>query len=209
MKLYFVPGTCSFSPHVVLRELGVPFEIDLVDRKTKVTAAGIDYLTKNPRGYVPALELDDGTVMTEGAVIVQYLADQHPEAGLAPPVGTMARYQLAGWMNYVATELHKSFSPFFSPKSNEEYRQALRDGFATKLRWLDGELATREHLAGPRFSVADAYAYTVIGWFPRGQIDLAPHPHVQAWFERVAARPSVKAALAAEKAAVEAAAAKR
>ena len=207
MKLYFVPGTCSLSPHIVLRELGLPFELDLVDRKTKITAAGVDYMKKNPRGYVPALELDDGSVMTEGSIIVQYLADQRPEAGLAPPLGTRRRYDLAAWMNYVATELHKSFSPLLSPKTNDEYRQAVRDAFATKLKWLDGELATRKFLFSDDFTVVDAYAYVIMTWFPRGPIDLAPYPHVKAWFEGVSARPTVQAALAAEKRAVESAAA--
>lgn len=207
MKLYFVPGTCSLSPHIILRELGIPFELDLVDRKTKITASGADYMKKNPKGYVPSLELDDGKVLTEGSVIVQYLADQHPESKLAPPLGTMPRYDLAVWMNYVATELHKSFSPLFSPKINDEYRQAVRDAFASKLRWLDSELATRPFLAGQTFTIVDAYAYVIMTWFPRAPIDLADFPNVKAYFDRVGHRPSVRAALHAEKDAVAAAAA--
>ena len=197
MKLFYVPGVCSLSPHIALRESGLKFDLDKVDRNTKITAGGVDYKKLNPKGYVPALQLDDGTVLTEGANIVQYIADQAPEGRLAPKYGTMERYRLNEWLVYIATEIHKGFSPLF--RATDETRPALQAALGAKFDYLDGILASRQFLTGDAFTVADGYLFTVLTWSPRTGMDLSKWKHLSAFFERVKARPAVQEALAAEK----------
>src|SRR3954470_7727708 len=140
MKLYYVPQACSISPHIALREAGFKFDLDLVDPRTKKTAGGEDFMVVNPKGYVPALRLDDGTVLTEGQVIVQYIADQKPETGLAPPPGTLERVRLQEWLNFIATELHKGLGPLRSDKAGEEYKQSVKDTLRTRLDFMNRSL---------------------------------------------------------------------
>ena len=192
MKLHVKPGACSLSPHIVAREAGLPVEIVKADTKSD------SFKQLNPKGYVPVLQLDDGQALTEGVVIVQYLADQKPEAQLAPKNGTLERYRLLEWLNYVATELHKGFSPLFR-KPPAEFRQVLLDGLAQKLAFLDGRFQKSQFLAGERFTVADAYLFTILTWAPGQGLDLSRWPALKAYFDKIAARPAVKAALEKEK----------
>ena len=199
MKLYLMPGACSLSPHIVLRELGLDFEAILV-RRDKSTSNGDDFLKVSPSAYVPALALDDGQVLTEGPAIVQYLADLQPEQGLAPPNGTMGRYQLQSTLNFISTELHKAFSPLFRTGCTDETRAAQFEHLTKRLNALVPRLEGQQYLTGDAFTVADAYLFTVMGWCRFVNFDLAPWPALQAFMERVAARPAVRAALDAEKA---------
>jgi len=199
MKLYFKPGVCSLSPHIVLQEIGQAVELVEVDLATKKTKDGADYWAINPKGSVPALQLDDGQVLTEGVAIVQYLADRKPEAGLAPPSGTVERYRLQEWLNYVSTEVHKGFSPLFNPKAPEEWKAVVRDTLlAQRFDFLSKRLAASKFLMGDTFTVADAYLFTVLSWTKRLSLDLAKWPALIAYQERVAARPAVQAAMKAE-----------
>ncbi len=198
MKLFYSPGACSLSPHIVLRELGLPFDLERVDTKKARTASGGDYLAVNPKGYVPTLQLDDGQLLTEGPAIVQDLADRKPERGLAPPAGTFARYRLQEWLNYITSELHKSMGSLFNPRMPPDWQQFTKDGLARKLDFLAGHLAARAHLLGDAFTVADAYLFVVLSWTRYLGIDLARWPALQAFQARVAARPAVHAALKAE-----------
>lgn len=196
MKLYYKAGACSLASHIALSEAGVPFETESVDLATKVTATGADFTKVNPKGYVPALRLDDGTVLTEGVAIMQYVADLRPATGIAPANGTMERYRLQEWLHYIGSEVHKSFGPLFGPFP-EEAKTALKERIRKRLGELDKHLAGREWLLD-RFSVADGYAFTVVSWSKYVDIDLAPYPNVTAYLQRVAARPKVQAALKAE-----------
>jgi len=198
MKLYYAPGTCALSPHIVARELGLPIELKRVDTKSKTVEGGGDYLTVNARGYVPALELDDGAILTEGPAIVQYLADLKPAAGLAPQAGTFARYRLQEWLNFLTSEIHKQFSPLFRPTTPEDYKAIARENLAARFDWLDGQLAGKDYLMGGDFSVADAYLFVLLGWTRPLHIDLARWPNLAAFHARVAARPQVREALQAE-----------
>ena len=198
MKLYYSPGACSLSPHIVSREAGIPVELVKVDLKAHKTADGKDYYAINPRGYVPALELDDGTLLREGPALVQFLADQAPATGLAPAAGTMERVHLQEWLTFIGTELHKTFSWLFNPNAPEEAKNIARDKIAARLADVDGHLASRPYLLGEHFTVADAYAFVVINWSGRMGIDLKPFPRVSAFLARVAARPKVREALIAE-----------
>ena len=198
MKLYYSPGACSLSPHIVLNEAGLPFEKIKADTKTKVLPDGSDYRAVNPLGYVPLLELDDGTKITEGPAIVQYIADQVPAKKLAPPSGTMERTKLQTWLNFVSTELHKGFSPLFNPSMPEEAKKIFRERLGTRFAYLDKHLASNDHLMGKDFSVADAYAFVVSNWAKPTNVELEPYANVAAWRSRVAARPAVQAALKAE-----------
>lgn len=198
MKLYYKAGACSLSPHIVLREAGLPFELESVDLGSKKTGSGGDYLERNPKGYVPALLLDDGQLLTEGPVIVQYIADRVPEKRLAPAAGTMERYRLMETLNFIATELHKGFSPLFNPKAPEEWKDMARALLAKRIGIAAQQLEGRDYLMGSSFSVADAYLFTVLGWARHVKVDLAPWPVLQAYLARVAARPAVQAAMAAE-----------
>ncbi|MCX8005559.1 MAG: glutathione transferase GstA [Burkholderiaceae bacterium] len=198
MKLYYSPGACSLSPHIVLRELGAPFELVKVNLKTKRTADDRDFTTINPKGYVPALELDDGQVLTEGPAIVQYLADRNPQAQLAPANGTLQRYRLQEWLNFISTELHKQFSPLFAPNTPDATKDIQRERLANRFDWVSRQLQGRDYLLGNAFSVADAYLFTVLSWCGYVGIDLAKWPTLAQYQARVAARPAVQQALQAE-----------
>jgi len=198
MKLYYSPGACSLSPHIVLIEAGLPYTAEKVDLKTKKTANGADFLKINSKGAVPALELDDGRVLTEGTAIVQYLADQKPESGLAPRPGSFERYQLAEILNYIASEVHKGFSPLFNPAISDDAKAAAHANLHKKFDWLSAHLGTKSYLMGDAFTVADAYLFTVLSWSRRLAIELAKWPTLAAYVERVGQRPNVRAAREAE-----------
>lgn len=198
MKLYYSPGACSLSPHIVAREAGLAVELVRADIKAKTLPDGSDYRAINPKGQVPALLLDDGELLTEGPAIVQYLADQAPSTGLVPPAGTFARYRAQEWLNYVSSEWHKAFSPLFNPKVPEEYRRIVRDQLAAKLDFLAGHLAGRPYLMGDTFTAPDAYLFTILRWAPVARLALSDWPAVAAYADRIKARPAVAAALAAE-----------
>jgi glutathione S-transferase len=198
MNLYFSPGACSLSPHIVLREAGLKFDTEKVSLADKKTEKGTDYTTINAKGYVPALQLDNGEVLTEGPAIVQYLADKAPEKKLAPPAGSMERYRLMEWLNFISTEVHKNFGPLFKPTTPEETKQAARDMLAKRLAFVAQKLEGSEYLMGNQFSVADAYLFTVLNWAGHVKLDLSPWPVLTAYHQRVAARPAVHAALVAE-----------
>lgn len=198
MKLYYSPGACSLSPHIALREAGLNFDLVKVDLKTKETADGGDYRRVNPKGYVPALVLDDGKVLTEGPAIVQYVADQRPSMGLAPANGTLERYRLQEWLNFITAELHKSYGALFGPQVPDAYKAQVREKLATRLGPLDELLGKQDYLTGSRFSVADGYLFVCLNWSQWTDVDLKPFPNLQAFLKRVAARPKVKDALEAE-----------
>jgi len=198
MKLYYSPGACSLSPHIVSREAGIPLELQKVNTKDKSMEGGGDFRSINAKGYVPALDLGNGQVLTEGPAIVQYLADQKPESGLAPKAGTLERYRLQEWLNFITSEIHKSFSPLFKPNTPDAYKAIAKDNLAARFEWLDKQLAGRDYLMGSSFTVADAYLFTVVNWTHPMKIDLAPYPNLAAFQKRVAARPKVKEAMQAE-----------
>ncbi|MBC5782578.1 glutathione transferase GstA [Ramlibacter sp. USB13] len=199
MKLYYSPGACSLSPHIVLREAGLAFEPVMAPTKTHKLQDGTDYYSINPLGYVPMLELDDGTRLREGPAIVQYIADQAPNKNLAPANGTLPRYRLQEWLTFIGTEIHKSFSPLFNPNMPDEGKQIYRDRIANRFAFVDKELAGKQYLMGDHFTVADAYLYTVSRWAKPMNIDLSAYPNLVAYQERVGARPAVQEALKAEK----------
>jgi glutathione S-transferase len=198
MKLYFSPGACSLASHIVLFETGLPFTTEQVDLRAKTTAGGADFNQINPKGYVPALELKDGTVLTEGPAIFQFLADLVPASNLAPANGTLERYQLVALLNFISTELHKNYSPLFNPQVGEEERALRHAALARRYAYIDHELAGKDYLTGDTFSVADAYLWTVSSWAGRVHVDLSPFRNLQAWMMRVGMRPSVQQALRAE-----------
>ncbi len=199
MKLYYAPGACSLSPHISLREAGVSFDLERVDLASRKTASGEDFSKINPKGYVPALRLDDGEVLTEGAVMVQFIADKYPAAGLAPVNGTLERVRLQEHLNFIASELHKAFSPLFNPSTSGEAKQAAVASIARRLDHFERVLGDgRLYLLGERFSVADAYLFTVASWAGPTGIGLDRWPKVAAFVARVAARPSAQAAMRAE-----------
>jgi glutathione S-transferase len=192
MKLFIKPGACSLSPHIVSREAGLNLEVIKADTKSP------EFQKLNPKGYVPVLQLDDGQVLTEGAVIVQYLADQKPETKLAPKSGTLERYRLQEWLNYVATEVHKGFSPLFR-KPTPEAKQQILEALAKKFAFVSQHLEANAFLLGERFTVADAYLFTILTWAKGQAIDLAQWPALKAWFDKIGARPAVKDTLQAER----------
>ena len=199
MKLYYSPGACSLSPHIALREAGLAFEPVLASTKSHKLQDGTDYYGINPLGYVPMLELDDGTRLREGPAILQYIADQVPSKNLAPANGTLQRYRLQEWLTFIGTEIHKGFSPMFNPSMPEEAKTIARTRLLSRYRWLDGQLsADKEYLMGDHFSVADGYLFTVTNWSKPTGVDLTPYPNVRAWQARIAARPAVQEALKAE-----------
>lgn len=199
MKLYYTPGVCSLSPHIILKESGLPHSLVKTDIRAKTIDGGADYKAKNPLGYVPALELDDGTLLTEGPAIVQYIADKAPEKKLAPANGTLDRYKMQSWLNFVSTELHKGgFSPLFNPALADDVKKVFRDRLMTRLDHLENHLKKNDYLLGSTFSLPDAYLFTVLRWTVPMKIDLAPYPAIQAYQKRIAARPGVQAAMAAE-----------
>jgi glutathione S-transferase len=198
MKLYYMPGACSLSPHIILNEAGLSFEKIKVDGKTKAMDGGGDYRSVNPLGYVPLLELDDGTRIGEGPAIVQWIADKVPDKKLAPASGTMERTKLQSWLNFVTSELHKGFSPLFNPSMPEEAKKIFRERLGARFAYLDKHLASNDYLMGKSFSVADAYLFVVSSWASRVDVDLSPHANVLAYRKRVGARPAVQAAMKAE-----------
>jgi glutathione S-transferase len=198
MKLYYSPGACSLSPHIVLLEAGLPFTLEKTDLKSKKTATGADYLKINSKGAVPALELDDGRVLTEGPAIVQYLADQKPDSGLAPRLGTFERYKLMETLNYITSELHKSFGPLFAPGTSAEAKKGALESIHKKLDWLSAGFGDKKFVQGDTFTVADAYLFTMLSWTGHVGIDLKKWPVLAAYSARVSQRPKVHEALKAE-----------
>ncbi|HKE95300.1 MAG TPA: glutathione transferase GstA [Povalibacter sp.] len=207
MKLYYSPGACSLSPHIVLREAGLEFSVERVDLKAHRTQSGADFAEIHGKNYVPVLELDDGQRLTEGAVIVQYLADLSPETGLVPARDSLQRYRLQEWLNFIASELHKTFNPLFRrDELSDDWRQWLIDKLGRHFDWISTQLWESSWLLGGRFGVADAYLFTILNWTSYVGIDLSRWPVLEAYVKRVAARPAVRAAMLAEGLPVEAAA---
>jgi glutathione S-transferase len=198
MKLYYSPGACSLSPHIVLREAGLAFEPVLASTKTHKLADGTDYYTINPKGYVPLLELDDGTRLTEGPAIVQYIADRAPAKNLAPANGTMERYRLQEWLNFITSELHKGIGGMFNPAMPEEAKGLMRARATDRLKWVDTQLDGKRDLLGDAFSVADAYLFTVTNWTKFTGIDISGMPNLTAYMARMRERPAVQEAMKAE-----------
>jgi glutathione S-transferase len=198
MKLYYWPGACSLSPHIVSREAGIDLQLARLDRAERKTADGTVLSNVNPKNQVPVLELDDGQKLTEGPVIVQYLADQKPASGLAPPPGTMERYRVQEWLNFITSELHKTFGPLFRPTTPEDFKATLRDMLGQRFDWIDKQLAGKQYLMGDQFTVSDAYLFTVLRWSPRVGIDLGKWKNISAYLDRVGARPKVQEAMKVE-----------
>ena len=199
MKLYYSPGACSLAAHIVAREAGLAIDLIKVDMASRRTEKGEDYFAINTRGYVPAIVGDDGEVHTEVAALVQYLAEQAPRSDLVPPAGSKERLRVNQWLAFVASELHKTFSPWlFDSQIAESTKQAVHDKIAIRFAELDRHLATRAHLTGNAFTVADAYAFTIVNWSNFFEIDLAPYANLRAYMARIAARPKVQEALIAE-----------
>lgn len=200
MKLYFSPGACSLSPHIALEEAGLKYETESVDLAKKVTEFGSDYWKVNSKGSVPALVLDNGELLTEGPAIVQYIADQAPQKKLAPANGTLERYRLQGWLNFIATDLHRNFTAFLSPagKNAPDWQAIARANLEKRLAHVDAELAGKNYLLGDDFSVADGYLFTMLSWAGLIKLDLAQWSNLAAYFDRVKSRPAVQAVLKAE-----------
>jgi glutathione S-transferase len=197
MKLYYMPGACSLAPHIALREAGLSFDLEQVERSKK-TKSGDDYLAINAKGSVPALRLDDGQVLTESGVIQQYIADKAPAKKLAPAAGTTERYRLQEWLNYIASDVHKGIGQLFNPVMPDEYKEAVKKGLAARqFPFLDKALAGRDYLMGD-FTVADGYLFTVLRWTNIHKIDLSAFPNIVAFMKRVAARPAAQEAMKAE-----------
>jgi len=198
MQLYYAPGACSLASHITLREAGLPVDLKKTDTKTKKLEDGSDYFAVNSKGAVPALRLDDGQVLTEGPAILQYLADQKPESKLAPKAGTLERYRLLEWLNFITSEIHKSFSPLFNPAADAKVKEYTTQNLEKKFDWLNKQLAGKQYLTGDTFTIADAYLFVVVNWSNFVGIDLGRWPALKAFQERVAARPKVQEAMAAE-----------
>ena len=199
MKLYYFSGACSLASNISLREAGLAFELVKVDRRTKKTADGLDFNEVNPKGYVPALRLDNGEVLTENVAVLQYIADRNPAAQLAPAAGTLERYRLMEWLGFINSEVHKNFSPLFRDDAHEEVKQYARRALGVRLDYLDRSIGNRTFLTGEPFTVADAYLFTVLGWGRYVNVDLGQWPHLQRYVERVGARPHVIEALKSER----------
>ncbi len=198
MKLYYSPGACSLSPHIALQEAGLAYTPVLASTKSHKLQDGTDYYTINALGYVPVLELDNGERLREGPAIVQYIADQVPDKQLAPANGTLARYRLQEWLNFIGTELHKGFSPLFNPATPEDYKPMVRERLLQRLQWVDSQLAGKQYLMGDQFTVADGYLFTVTNWTQPTNLDISGLANLAAYRERVGARPAVQAAMKAE-----------
>jgi len=198
MKLYYFPGACSLAPHIVANEAGLALDLVKVDAKTKQTEAGQHLGDTNPNAYVPTLVLDDGQVLTEAQIVVQYLADQAPDTGLMPPAGNFSRYRVAQWLAFISSELHKSFSAFFKPNTPDETKSINREHLGNRLRFVDEQLAGKSYLTGETFTAADAYLWTILNWAGFAQLDLSPFANVQKFIATVAARPAVLKSLKAE-----------
>jgi glutathione S-transferase len=198
MKLYYSPGACSLSPHIVALESGIELKLQKVDTKTKAMEGGGDFWTINPKGYVPALELENGELLTEGPVIVQYLADQKPAAGLVPAAGTLERYRVQEMLGYINSELHKNYSPLFNAKTLPEVREEKLESLRKRYELIEKKLEGRDYIVGDHFTAADAYLFTVTNWSRAVKLDLAAFPNLMAFQKRVAARPSVQTAMKEE-----------
>jgi glutathione S-transferase len=197
MKLYSSTGSCSMASNIALHEAGIQFELVKVDRRTK-KVEGVDFTQINPKGYVPALRLDDGQVLTENIAVLQYIADRNPAAKLAPPAGTMERYRLQEWLGFINSEVHKAYSPLFSPEATEDMKQFARNNITKRLTYLQGALGTQKYLMGDQFTVADAYLFVVLGWSSHVGVDLAQWPAVKSYWERIKTRPHVIEAMTLE-----------
>ena len=198
MKLYFSPGACSLSPHIVAREAGIDVLLEKVDTKSHTFNGGSDYYKVNPKGYVPALEINAGDVLTEGPAIVQYLGDQKPQSGIVPPAGSSDRYRLQEMLGYLNSEIHKTYSPLFNPNTLPETADERRAYLKKRYAYVEGILATQDYLVGNKFSPADAYLFTLTRWAPFVKLDLSSFPNLQAFQKRVESRPAVQQALKAE-----------
>ncbi len=198
MKLYYYPGACSMSVHIALREAAYQFELDKVDLGAKRTASDEDYKQVNAKGYVPALRLDDGEVLTEDAVLLQYVADHKPDAALAPPLGSMERYRLMEWLNFISSEIHKTLGALFNPKVTPEWRDNQVALFGRRANWLVAQLGNKPYLMGDIFTVADAYLFTVLRWCKLHKVDTSNWPVLNDYSARIAKRPAVVAAMKAE-----------
>lgn len=198
MKLYYTPGVCSLAPHIALREAGLEFTLESVNPATKLTGSNVNYLDVNPNGYVPALEIEPSLVLTEGPAIMQFIADKVPESKLAPEAGSLERYQLMSWLNFITSEIHKGFSPLFKPNMPAEAKNLYKEQLAQRFDHVEQHLSKHDYLLGNRFSIADAYLFVTSGWTGFVGIDLAPWPSIRAFRERISARPAVQAALRAE-----------
>ena len=198
MKLYYSPGACSLSPHIALRESGLAFEAIAAPTKTHKLPDGTAYYTINPLGYVPLLVLDDGRQVRESPAILQYIADQVPAKQLAPANGTFERYKLQEWLNFIGTELHKGFSPLFTPGMPQEAKTIVKERLISRLQWVDGELSKSSYLMGDVYTVADGYLFTVAGWSKHVGVDISGLTHLSAFMAKVGARPAVQEAMRAE-----------
>ena len=198
MKLYYSRGACSLGANIVLHEVGASFERIKVDPKTKLTQDGVDFATINPNGYVPVLELDSGERLTEAAVILQYIGDQHPQAGLTPALDSMAHYRLIEWLNFISSELHKAYSVLFHPEAPDEYKAHTRQKLTDRLRHIERQLNAAPYLMGEAFTVADAYLFVVLNWSRVTGVDLTGFPQILEYQSRIAKRPAVQAALKSE-----------
>jgi len=198
MKLYYTPGACSLAPHIVAREAGLPINLEKVDLSKHLTESGVNFRTINPKGYVPALTLTDGSLLTEAAAIIQYLADQKPDAGLAPANGTMERYRLIEWLTFISSEIHKGFGPLWNPATPDSVKASTKERLATRFAYLDEVLGQQPFLTGETFTIADAYLFTVVNWTNLHAIDISSFKNLSAFQARVSARPKVQEALAAE-----------
>jgi glutathione S-transferase len=198
MQLYFSPGVCSLASHIALREAGLPVDLKRTDIRTKKVEDGSDYLAVNSKGSVPALRLDNGQVLTEGPVILQYIADQKPESSLAPKSGTLERYRVQEWLNFITSELHKSFGPLFNASADPAVREYHLANLRKKFDWVNAQLTGKKYVTGDTFTIADAYLFVVVNWSNGVGVDLAPWPALGEFQARVAARPKVQEAMAAE-----------
>jgi glutathione S-transferase len=198
MKLYYLTGACSLASNIALRDAGLKFELVKVDRRTKKAADGLDFNEVNPKGYVPALTLDSGEVLTENVTVLQYIADRNPGAKLAPPAGTMERYRLMEWLSFINSEVHKGFSPLFREDAPEDTKQYVRKNLAARFDYLQRALGTKKFLMGEQYTVADAYLFTVLSWARHVEIDLGRWPQVKRYMEGIGARPNVVEALKSE-----------
>ncbi|WP_134494192.1 glutathione transferase GstA [Microvirga pakistanensis] len=198
MKLYYAPGACSLAPHIVAREAGLPVTLEKVDLSKHRTETGEDFRAINPKGYVPTITMKDGSLLTEAAAIIQYLADQQPGAGLAPAAGTTERYRLIEWLTFISSEIHKGFGPLWNPATPDSVKASTKDRLASRFAYLDGILAKQPFLMGETFTIADAYLFTVVNWTNIHKVDISSFEHLSAFQARVAARPKVREALAAE-----------
>jgi glutathione S-transferase len=197
MKLYYSPGACSLAPHIALREAGLKFEIEKVDLAAKKTERGADYWSINPKGYVPALQLDGGDVLTEVSAVLQHIADQKPAANLLPAFGSKERYRVLEWIGFITTELHKGFGPLWKPTTPDAYKPIVLETLAKRLQYVESQLGA-QYLTGATFTVADAYLFVVVSWAKYLKVDLTPYAKLRALLDRIAARPAVQAAMVAE-----------